>query len=257
MNGKKTFTQSINSFLDKNLGIKIIKSKLYRDCESTLSQSRIFPNATYSPWMDDHDFKDIHKLAKHNTLVDQYRLYNLYSLAKQYADIGGIFLEVGVWRGGSSAIIQKAISMNKNRKKCDLVIADTFEGVVKADKEYDSLYRGGEHSDAKIEDVLDLFTKAKLEKPRILKGIFPDDHDRVIEKGIVFLHSDVDTYKSTKDLVEWAIPRLAKNAILVFDDYGFQACEGVTKYCNELRLNKEFIFNYNLNSQAIFIKSNF
>lgn len=38
----------------------------------------------------------------------------------------------------------------------------------------------------------------------------------------------VDVYQSAKDIVEWAMPRLTRGGVVVFDDYGFRNCEGVT-----------------------------
>ena len=101
---------------------------------------------------------------------------------------------------------------------------------------------------------IDLFNKVKLPLPTILKGVFPDDHYETIRDKIVFLHLDVDAYESTKDIIVWAIPKLADNAILVFDDYGFNGCEGVTDFCNELRKQEGFVFVHNLNGHAIFLK---
>ena len=41
---------------------------------------------------------------------------------------------------------------------------------------------------------------------------------------------------------------------MVFDDYGFSGCEGVTKFVNELRVNSQLFFIHNLNGHAIFVK---
>lgn len=43
-------------------------------------------------------------------------------------------------------------------------------------------------------------------------------------------------------------------AILVFDDYGFYGCEGVTTFCNELKTCSDLIFTHNLNGHAVFVK---
>ena len=47
---------------------------------------------------------------------------------------------------------------------------------------------------------------------------------------ISMLHCDVDVYSSSRDIVEWCLPRMLVGAILVFDDYGFYGCEGVTTF---------------------------
>jgi O-methyltransferase len=54
--------------------------------------------------------------------------------------------------------------------------------------------------------------------------------------------------------VEWCLPRLSPGSVLVFDDYGFYGCEGVTRFCKELRSQRGFRFIHNLNGHAIFVK---
>lgn len=217
---------------------------------------KIFPRATYSPWINDIKFQSAYQIAKNYTLIDEYRMYELYQLALQAAKLNGDFLEVGVWRGGSSAMIQSAIKNldSKNR----FYIADTFKGVVKAGSVYDTKYKGGEHNDAKISDVKRLFKQIKLSEPKILVGIFPDEYKTLDIKKIVFVHCDVDAYESTKDIIEWCIPKMVKGGVIVLDDYGFSSCEGVTSYVNfiaqDLLLRKNFRFIYNLNGHAILIK---
>jgi O-methyltransferase len=48
-------------------------------------------------------------------------------------------------------------------------------------------------------------------------------------------------------------PRLSVGGIVVFDDYGFLRCEGVTKLVDEMNLT-DGIKMYNLNGQAVIVK---
>jgi O-methyltransferase len=251
----KSVYSALNSALANTVGLELRRSpkKAYPRLKPHIGHERIFPLATYAPWQDDQAFNDVYAIAKDYTLVDKFRLYELYSLVSQLKDADGAFLEVGVWRGGSSAVIQKALA-SANRAKGRFYIADTFKGVVKAAGDKDSYYKGGEHADTDEALVRDLFAKCNLPVPDILKGIFPDDHPDVIKDAIRFLHSDVDSYQSTKDIIAWALPRLSPNAVMVFDDYGFMGCEGVTDFCNELRADPGFFFVHNLNGHAVFIK---
>src|SRR5450631_2109306 len=92
-------------------------------------QSRIFPNATYSPWLSDLEFISIFSKIGENTLVDVYRCYELWTLARQLEHVEGNILEVGVWRGGTGALISAAVKAFGSKK---VYLADTFKGVVKA-----------------------------------------------------------------------------------------------------------------------------
>lgn len=55
----------------------------------------------YAPWVKDEFFKFIYLFVKDYSLLDIYRLYDLYILAKQSEKAYGCILEVGVANGGS------------------------------------------------------------------------------------------------------------------------------------------------------------
>jgi O-methyltransferase len=215
-----------------------------------VTHQQIIPYATYSPWFDDRAFLDIFERVRAFTLVDIYRCYELWTLVKGVRDIDGDILEVGVWRGGTGAIIGTAASRNPNAR---VYLADTFEGVVKA-SEKDTIYKGGEHSDTNLELVLALIDQLKLVNIRVLKGIFPDEVNLdETSRSLKFCHIDVDTYDSAKDIFEYVWPKLASKGVVVFDDFGFWGCEGVTRFCNETRpIDSSFI--HNINGHGIYIK---
>ena len=205
------------------------------------------PGATLAPWLADFEFMNIYEKIKLFTLVDIYRCYELWSIAKQTENIDGDILEVGVWRGGTGAIIAKAAQSKK------VFLADTFSGVVKTSTK-DPSYSGGEHSDTSIQLVENLMTSLDLKNISLLQGIFPDTTGDLFTEKIALLHCDVDVYESAKDIVEWALPKLSIGSVIVFDDYGFSSCEGITEFCDELRHNKNFKFIHNINGHAIFIR---
>jgi O-methyltransferase len=70
----------------------------------------------------------------------------------------------------------------------------------------------------------------------------------------VFCHIDVDVYQSAKDIVDWIWDKLVVGGIIVFDDYGFPTCTGVTKYVNEQDGKPDRLIIYNINGHAIMIK---
>ena len=216
---------------------------------STISHHRILPFSTLAPWLDDKDFIEIYGKVKLNTLVDIYRCYELWYLAKQLSNIQGSILEVGVWRGGTGAILAKAAEPNGKM----VFLADTFEGVVKAGSK-DTAYVGGEHADTSEAVVKDLMQSLLLTNYSILTGIFPEETSHLVEAPIAMLHCDVDVYSSARDVVEWCLSRLTMGGVIVFDDYGFIGCEGVTVFCQELQERRDLLFIHNINGHAIFIK---
>ena len=223
--------------------------KPWRHETSNILHHRVLPHATLAPWLSDFEFLNTYEKIKNHTLVDIYRCYELWILAKQSAKIDGAILEVGVWRGGTGAILAEATKSN-NKK---IFLADTFTGVVKAGAN-DTVYKGGEHSDTSLALVSELMHSLSVKNVQLLEGVFPEKTQHMIEGNISMLHCDVDVYSSTKDIVEWCLPRMLVGSILVFDDYGFYGCDGVTKFCNELKIRNDLFFMYNLNGHAVFIK---
>jgi O-methyltransferase len=216
-----------------------------------LKHQKMFPVATYSPWHGDAEFGRAYQAVRKHTLVEIYRCYELWTIAEQLGKVEGCFLEVGVWRGGTGALLATVAAKTAPARR--VFLADTFTGVVKTGKN-DTDYVDGRHSDTSLEIVRDLLASMNLKNCTLLKGIFPEDTASQVTGKIALLHCDVDVYQSAKDVVEWTLPRLSVGGVIIFDDYGFYSCEGVTRYANELRAHKNFFFLHNLNGHAIFIK---
>lgn len=211
------------------------------------------PKATYAPWGNNQEFSDIYNLVRSHTLVDKYRLYELWDLVSQTKNIEGSILEVGVWRGGSGVLIARR--SNIDNPASDIFLCDTFQGVVLAGSD-DSTYKGGEHADTSFEVVSGLIRDTHVKNTHLLQGIFPHDTGAKIQNEIFrFAHIDVDVYQSAKEVLEWVWPRLAVGGIVVFDDYGFFRCDGVTKIVNEKKGTQGMVVLYNLNGHAILIKT--
>jgi len=229
---------------------KLAGTNIWQNPPAEYKHQRVFPLATLSPWINDERFNAAYTHIAHHTLVDVYRCYELWSLAQQIKHVEGAILEVGVWRGGTGAILATAAPQKT------VYLADTFRGVVKAGKN-DTRYKGGEHADTDKEVVIQLLHELALTNAVILQGIFPEDTQHMVNEPIALLHCDVDVYQSAKDIVEWSIPRMPIGGIVVFDDYGFSACEGITRYCHEFHHdNPNFLFIHNLNGHAVFAKIN-
>lgn len=211
-----------------------------------------FLNFRYAPWLLDESFTSVYAKIKNHTLVDLHRCYELYDLIKEVAGVAGDIIEIGVWRGGTAAIIGSAAKQWKPTSK--VYVCDTFYGVVKAGC-MDSSYKGYEHSDASAMAVKSLLKSLEMDNVEVLEGVFPDETASAVpSENIAFCHIDVDVYQSAADIVDWVKPRMRAGAMIVFDDYGFYQCDGITRLVNDLRKDKTWIFVYNLNGHAILIK---
>ncbi len=230
--------------------------EMLRDLELTrvhgLVHAVVLPLATYAPWASDAGFRALWDAVRPATLIDQYRGHSLYSIAAQCAALPGDLLEVGVWRGGSAALIASVAKVGNPKAK--VFLADTFAGVVKAGAK-DTAYRGGEHGDTDVEQCRALFDRLELSNTVILAGVFPEETGAAIaDRRFSFCHIDVDVHDSVRDTFAWVWPRLLPGGCVVFDDYGFDTCPGATLAVNAVSHGPDRRFIHNLNGQAILIK---
>jgi O-methyltransferase len=220
------------------------------------THEEIRPWATYAPWNADPDFVATYNAIKDHTLVDLYRCWELWTLVGQSAklDRGGI-LEIGVWRGGTGAIMARKAALCGIKEP--VYLCDTFTGVVKAGSN-DTRYRGGEHADTSRRLVETLTRETlKLTNVEILEGIFPDQTAHQIEgrnPRFRLCHIDVDVYQSAKDVLDWVWGRTGRGGVIVYDDYGFRGCEGITKIVHEQLGLRDRLVLHNLNGHAVVIK---
>jgi O-methyltransferase len=211
-----------------------------------------YPISTYAPWESDQDFRHVYQQVRKNTLVDVWRLYELWAIVGELADVPGAILEVGVWRGGSGALMAaRAAALGIEDQ---VYLCDTWEGVVKTGA-LDTYYRDGKHDDTSVGIVERLLADMRLDRVECLQGIFPDDTgDKVADQTFRLCHIDVDVYQSAKDVLDWVWPRLSPQGMVVFDDYGFPACPGITQFVDEQRMQADRLVLHNINGHGLLVK---
>ena len=231
--------------------LNMLRGTNFTTLSAGISHAQVIPTASYSPWQDDSRFLQLYAAVRDCTLVDVYRSFELWSAAQRTHQIVGAVAEIGVWRGGTAAILCAANHAVRPGESVHLF--DTFSGVVKADSASDTLYKGGEHSDASESEVSALLSENGLSNFEIHRGVFPDDSGMFLPSTIRLCHIDVDTYHSAKDCMTFVWPRVACGGMLIFDDYGFWGCEGVTKLLNA-EAPSDSLLIHNLNGHGILIK---
>jgi O-methyltransferase len=214
---------------------------------------RVYPRADYAPWRSDLDFQATLEAVRGHTLIDEYRLFELWSLVQTGSDLDGDILEVGVWRGGSAALLARAAQSTSPGAR--VFLCDTFRGVVKGSS-CDSTYRGGEHTVSRAA-VDGLLARLGLDGVTVLEGVFPEETAAALGDNVRLrlCHVDVDVYESARDVLHWTWPRLVPGGVVVFDDYGFRECVGVTRLVEEVAVGPNRVFVHNLNGHAILIKT--
>ena len=234
--------------LAKGLALPFVRGEAVRSGAHAMA----YPISTYAPWQSDVAFQRTYRQIRSNTLVDIWRCYELWSLLGELVEIPGAVLEVGVWRGGSGALM--AARMADVGQSDRVYLCDTWEGVVKTGPQ-DIYYHDGKHDDTSKATVEALVAQMGLTNVALLQGVFPDDTAAQLSDGTFRLvHVDVDVYQSAKDVFDWAWPRLSSGGVAVFDDYGFPACPGVTRFVDEQRRLPDRLVVHNLNGHGIVIK---
>lgn len=245
------------NIFSKYFGFEIRRTKKTMEALglSSVEYERLKPKIRYSPWNSEQDFCTIYEVVKTNTMVDRIRCHEIWNLVAQSAKLeAGSLIEVGVWRGGTGALIASQAARVGLRE--NVFLCDTFSGVVKAG-EHDSIYGGSEHADTSVSAVENLLLEdLELSNFRILEGIFPDETGKEIEEfQFRFCHIDVDVYQSTIDILDWIWPKIVHGGIVVIDDYGLRSCDGITRAVEEEKgKNSCFVFG-TISGHAVMVKT--
>jgi len=223
-----------------------------REAVRSGAHAMAYPISTYAPWQADEEFQRVYRAVRRNTLVDIWRCYELWSVLGELLEVPGAVLEVGVWRGGTGAILaSRAATLGITDP---VYLCDTWTGVVKTGS-VDTYYRDGKHDDTSREIVEKLVRRLDLGNVELLQGIFPDETgERIADRTFRLCHIDVDVYQSASEVFAWTWPRLSPGGVVVFDDYGFAACPGVTKFVDEQRGRQDRLVLHNLNGHGIVVK---
>jgi O-methyltransferase len=232
----------------KGIALPLVRREAVRSGAHAMA----FPVSTYAPWQTDERFQNVFRAVRRHTLVDVWRCHELWSLLGELRGVPGAVLEVGVWRGGTGAIMANRVADLGLDET--VFLCDTWTGVVKTGA-VDTYYHDGKHDDTSRATVERLVDRLRLTNVELLHGIFPDDTgDRVADETFRLAHIDVDVYQSAKDVFEWVWPRLSEGGVAVFDDYGCPATPGVTDFVNEQRGLSNRLVIHNLNGHGIVVK---
>jgi O-methyltransferase len=163
-------------------------------------------------------------------------------------EIGGPFVECGVWRGGS--VMAEALTLlHLGVTDRDLYLFDTFAGMPMPHADDVSLrepgqrtldhwrsYQRADHNDwayASIDAVREniLSTGYPADRVHLVRGLVEETIPELAPGSIALLRLDTDWYSSTRHELEHLYPRLVAGGVLIVDDYG--AWAGARKAVDE------------------------
>ena len=204
----------------------------------------------YLPWKTDEQFIKNYEIIKNYTLNPKSRLFTIFEMSKRYLVDNTSFVEVGSWKGGVSGLV----SLANKEKNVDYFVCDTFSGVVNSSEE-DSFFKNSEYNNATSSDVQEV-ENITGQNFNIVEGIFPNSIKKnfVINKPISFAHIDVDTYVSARESLDFLLHNSINGAMIILDDYGGWFTDGITKFGNELKSNKQLVVIPNHLGQLIIYK---
>jgi hypothetical protein len=142
--------------------------------------------------------------------------------------VPGDFVELGVWKGNSAAILAHFAAQSGRR----LYLFDTFEGFDKRDLVGVDRGHSRDFSDTSIDSV-----RANVGHPELttyLQGYFPDTiTDEVRQRQFALVHIDCDLYLPMKAALDFFYPRMPRGGILLLHDYSSGAWDGATRAIDE------------------------
>lgn len=157
------------------------------------------------------------------------RLYTLWQ-AVRTAPPDAAVIEIGSYRGGSARFIGDAFLANGRVPR--IYVCDTFAGHAQTDATIDVVHRDKDKfkgtSAREVKEYLSGYPSIE-----VVVGDIMETSGRFADKVFGFVHLDVDVYPATAFCLRFFAPRLAGDAVMVIDDYGFVTCPGVKQAADE------------------------
>lgn len=169
------------------------------------------------------DAVDLHATTQQERSL-LWRLHTLVWAAQNALSIHGDFVECGVWRGYSCAVITTYLDFSNVDKT--LYLYDTFRGIpdgYNSENLSNHIYdqQNKNDPDAILNHVREVFKS--FPNVRIVPGIVPDTFESECPDRISFLHIDMNSSASEIAALEHLYDRVSPGGIIVFDDYGWEA----------------------------------
>jgi hypothetical protein len=160
-----------------------------------------------------------------NNLGDLARLYYLLLNVRQLIeeDVTGDFVELGVYKGNSAAVLAD-LARGSGRR---LILFDTFTGFDERDTRREGIKPIEAFDDTNLPDVRSLVGE---EGVAFVPGFFPESLAQAppIER-VALLHVDCDLHDPAKAALEAFYPRLTPGAFVILHDYASGFWPGIKK----------------------------
>jgi len=171
-------------------------------------------------FFEDERFMAAYRKAAHTdqerSLV--WRMHTLTWAAGHCAALAGDFVECGVYRGFSSAVVLDFLQFQDLGRR--FYLYDSFSGIPEA-------YRGGSpmppqsyEDEGLYERVLERF--AAYPNVHVVQGVVPESFEQLCPERIAYLHLDLNSHQAELGALEALFDRVTPGGMIVLDDYGWQ-----------------------------------
>ena len=182
----------------------------------------------HSPFLEDDEFNARYAELRREWFPDadvdlRWRLWLLTQVARQCRGVAGDFAEFGVYRAGCAFMIFSTGAFEDSKR---FYLYDTFAGIPADELQESERAAGlaGAHADTSVD-----YVRGRLASWEERIVIVVGDVKETLAAGgpdrLAFAHMDLNAAEPTLTALEFAYPRLAPGAIVVFDDYGWKGLE--------------------------------
>jgi O-methyltransferase len=183
----------------------------------------------YSPFLNDAAFNKGYFEMRREWFpyadVDvRWRMWMLTTVARHCSALDGDFAEFGVYRAGCAFMILVTGAFADSKR---FFLFDTFAGIPAGELTTSEIAAGlaGAHGDTSVD-----YVHRRLERWSSQIVLVPGDVRTTTVREtetskLAFVHMDLNASEPTRVALEYAFPRLATGAVMLFDDYGWTGLE--------------------------------
>ena len=150
-----------------------------------------------------------------------WRLHVLAWAASNALYVEGDFVECGVLKGFSSAVLCQFLEFDKIPR--EFFLYDTFQGMpeeTSTEQELRSWNYSNEEEDKLYVDVCSVFSP--YPNVNVIKGVVPYSFDEQVPDKIAYLHLDMNSEQAEIMALDHLFNRVVPGGLIVLDDYGWQ-----------------------------------
>lgn len=182
------------------------------------------------------------------SLLGRIRLYVIWQALQNVALLVHPTIEVGVYRGGTSAFVARGLRALGAFHSPHYAI-DTFSGHRGEDIQEFEYHKPGWFSDVSEADVRAYL--APFTNVTVLRGTFEEVVPNLPDQSYRFAHIDTDLYQPTLQALEYLTMRMVPGGIIIVDDYLAPKCIGVTRAIHEFLERNPSFYAWSFDTEQI------